>query len=309
MEKNTNPKTLETINSEFEAGISDSNLDLTAVFESKRINLSKKFDDLKFTDDFMFCTTLINNPELCKELAELIIGKKISRIITVRNQKEIRPTPDGKGVRFDVFLEGEDEICDIEMQNQVDMDILPKRARYYQSVMDVDDLTKGATYQKLKKSYILFICKDSPFKDKGLHKFTFKNLCVEDPTISLGDETEKIFLTPKGDAGDMSPEMEALMTYVADNKTASDFTRRLDEAIEAIKNGEGWRIEYMQLKEKLDMNYDAGLEEGEKKGIEKTKRETALVMLQKGKLSNQDIAEYTGLTISDVEKLAKNLKQ
>ena len=77
------------------------------------------------------------------------------------------------------------------------------------------------------------------------------------------------------------------------------------EAIEAIKNGEGWRIEYMQLKEKLDMNYDAGLEEGEKKGIEKT----ALVMLQKGKLSNQDIAEYTGLTISDVEKLAKNLKQ
>ena len=55
--------------------------------------------------------------------------------------------------------------------------------------------------------------------------------------FSLGDETEKIFLTPKGDVGDLSPEMEALMTYVADNKTASDFTRRLDEAVEAIKNG------------------------------------------------------------------------
>ena len=99
------------------------------------------------------------------------------------------------------------------------------------------------------------------------------------------------------------------MTYVADNKTASDFTRRLDEAIEAIKNGEGWRIEYMQLKEKLDMNYDAGLEDGRKEGKKEGIEETALVMLQKSELSHQQIAEYTGLTVSEVEKLAKDLKQ
>ena len=31
----------------------------------------KKFEDLTFTDDFMFCKTM-QNPKLCKKLIELI---------------------------------------------------------------------------------------------------------------------------------------------------------------------------------------------------------------------------------------------
>ena len=75
----------------------------TENFEQEAVNVfSKDFDDLDFTDDFMFCNTLVNNPELCKELAELIIGRKISKIIKVQDQHAIRVTSDGKGVRFDV---------------------------------------------------------------------------------------------------------------------------------------------------------------------------------------------------------------
>lgn len=39
----------------------------------------KKYEDLDFTDDFMFCKVLTSNPELCKELLELIIGRKVGR--------------------------------------------------------------------------------------------------------------------------------------------------------------------------------------------------------------------------------------
>jgi len=31
-------------------------------------------------DDFMFCKVMQNNPDLCKHLIELIIGKKITLI-------------------------------------------------------------------------------------------------------------------------------------------------------------------------------------------------------------------------------------
>ena len=204
-------------------------------------------------------------------------------------------------------LEGEDEICDIEMQNDMDREELPKRSRYYQSAIDVDKLIKGDDYKKLKKSYILFICKEKPFKDKELHKFTFRNICVQDPYLELGDETEKIFLTPKGKADDISKEVRDFMEYVADNKATSDFAKRLDDAVEAIKRGEGWRIEYMQLKEKMDKQYNAGheagieegirqgVEQGIEQGVEKTIQTYITNSTEEGK-NREDI-------ISELEKL------
>lgn len=42
-------------------------------------NTVKKYEELTFTDDFMFCKVMQNNPDLCKHLIELIIGKKITK--------------------------------------------------------------------------------------------------------------------------------------------------------------------------------------------------------------------------------------
>lgn len=75
------------------------------------------YRELKFSDDFMFCKVLQNEPELCKELVELIIDRKIGRIITDESQQSIKITADGKGVRLDVYLEDDkDTVYDIEMQ-------------------------------------------------------------------------------------------------------------------------------------------------------------------------------------------------
>lgn len=240
--------------------------------EGSRSHL-KRFEDLTFTDDFMFCKTLTENPDLCKELAELIIGRNIARIVSVHQQKAVEILPDGRGVRFDVCLEGEEEICDIEMQNDVDKKVLPKRSRYYQSAVDIENLVRSEDYTKLKKSYILFLCKEMPFKGKALHKFTFKNICLEDPDLELGDETYKIFMTPAGTADDISKEMKGLMSYLADNKAETDFAEKLENAVKAIKKGEGWRIEYMQLKEKMDAQYEAGREEGREEERENADRD------------------------------------
>ena len=43
----------------------------------------KKFEDLDFTDDFMFCRVLEYHPEICRELAELITGRKVTKIVSV----------------------------------------------------------------------------------------------------------------------------------------------------------------------------------------------------------------------------------
>ena len=37
--------------------------------------MAKRYEELTFTDDFMFCKVLQNNPDICKELTELILEK------------------------------------------------------------------------------------------------------------------------------------------------------------------------------------------------------------------------------------------
>ena len=55
----------------------------------------KEYDELQFTDDFLFCKVLENNEDLCKELLELILGKKIRKINYLAKQKVIDITSDG----------------------------------------------------------------------------------------------------------------------------------------------------------------------------------------------------------------------
>ena len=155
----------------------------------------KEYDELLFTDDFLFCKVLENNEDLCKELLELILGKKIRRINYLAKQKVIDITSDGKGVRLDVYLEDdENTVFDIEMQTTTSR-YLPKRTRYYQGMIDLNLIEKGADYKELKKSYIIFICMKNPFKQKELHLYTFENRCNENMNIFLGDESTKVILT------------------------------------------------------------------------------------------------------------------
>ena len=57
------------------------------------------------------------------------------------------------------------------------------------------------------------ICTFDPF-GKGRHKYTFRNLCVEDNNIELGDETDKVFLNTSGTIVDVDDEMLEFLSYI-----------------------------------------------------------------------------------------------
>lgn len=178
----------------------------------------KKYEELTFTDDFMFCKILTNNPELCHELLELILGRKVGAFTRLDRQKPIEITADGKGVRFDVYSEDDSNtVYDCEMQT-TDNRNLPKRTRYYQGMIDLSLIERGADYNKLKRSYIIFICPFDEFK-LGLHKYTFQNRCNEQPELVLGDDSTKIFLCAGGDANDVSDDMKEFLEWLTTGKT------------------------------------------------------------------------------------------
>ena len=142
------------------------------------MDYTKEYDKLRITDDFMFAKVM-RNQKLCKKLLEVILNVKIDKIEYCEEQKTIDITKDAKSIRLDVYVrDGRDTIYNVEMQT-VDTKNLPKRSRYYQGLIDLNLIEKGEVYNKLNKSYVIFICMSDVFK-KGRHIYTFENICIEE---------------------------------------------------------------------------------------------------------------------------------
>ena len=52
---------------------------------------------------------------------------------------------------------------------------LQKRTRYYQGLIDIDLIDKGAAYDKLNPTYIIFICTFDPY-GRNRNMYTFRRM-------------------------------------------------------------------------------------------------------------------------------------
>ena len=264
--------------------------------------MSKKFEELEFKDDFMF-GVIMRNPKYCKPFLETVLGIKISHIKYPKLQETIDLSLDAKGVRLDVYVEdGKGTVYNVEMQAAASHSI-PKRMRYYQGMIDLNILEKGDSYKSLKRSFVIFICTFDLF-GRGRHIYTFENRCIQDFELSFGDETTKIVLNTKGIIDDVSPEMKRLLNFIDGQEADDEFTKELEKEVKAVRDNEKWRLEYMTLQ----MSYQEKFEQGVEYGVEQEKTETALRMLEKGKLSVNEIAMYSGLTFEQVQELNRERK-
>lgn len=204
----------------------------------------KEYNELDFTDDFMFCMILENNLELCKELLELILDIKIKKVELADSQKRIELTYDGKGVRLDVYVnDSENTVYDIEMQTTKQNE-LPKRTRYYQGMIDLNSIQKGMDYSELKKTYVIFICLKDVF-GKNLPIYTFNSICEQDHSIRLGDEATKVILNAEGSREGLSENMCRFLDYLIGKKATDSFTQKLQDAVDSAIAKKEWEVQYM----------------------------------------------------------------
>ena len=64
----------------------------------------KRFEDLKYSDDFMFGKVMEDN-ELCRDVLECLLQRPVGELTELQTQKEFRYTSDGKPMRLDVYNE------------------------------------------------------------------------------------------------------------------------------------------------------------------------------------------------------------
>ena len=100
-----------------------------------------------------------------------------------------------------------------------------KRTRYYQSMIDMDSLLKGAVYSELKESYVIFICTSDPF-ESGLPVYTFERKCREDAGVELKDETHHLIFNASAYEQENDPELRDFLSFVRNNTAGSELHRQ-----------------------------------------------------------------------------------
>ena len=233
----------------------------------------KPFEELTLADRFIFYKVM-QDLELCKRLLEIILNVEIERIEYPEGEKTIEVKNDAKGIRLDIYVKDEKAtVYSVEMQAAHKTN-LPQRSRYYQNLIDVNLLGRGEDYRTLNRSFVIFICMEDIFH-KGRHIYTFENRCREEPELSLGDRTVKIFLNPYSEMDDVTPELRNFLRYLADGIATDEYTRKVDAAVETAKNDPRLMVEYMSYyaeqadrRAEREESHAEGLEEGIEKGIE-----------------------------------------
>ena len=135
--------------------------------------------------------------------------------------------------------------------------------RYYSGAIDQTILEKGVSYNSLSETVILFITRFDPF-GKDFIRYSFRNLCLEDRELELGDGSTKIVLNAMGTRGDVSGELKGFLGLVAGKLPIIEgsFAERVQEQVLIARSNSEWRRQYMEWRMTLLNEREKGREEG-----------------------------------------------
>ena len=276
----------------------------------------KPWEDLTITDDFMFCKVM-SDPDICKELLEILLHIKIERLEFQETQKSFKLTSESRGIRLDVYVKDSNRVFDIELQTTNERN-LELRTRYYQGVMDISELEKGEFFSNMKESYIIFICMFDPF-GADMPIYTVKQTFEENEKLIFDDKTHKIFYNVNAfEKLSNDVETKAFLEYLCKHQSTTKFTQSLETAVYRNRNNQNWRQDYMTLaydmhmvaKEAAEKAFENGFSAGEERGrnegislgITQAKLETAKNALSMN-LTLEQVSSLTGLSVEEIEKL------
>ena len=268
----------------------------------------KSFDELTIQDNFIFQKVMLKK-SICKSVLERLLDISIKDIVYIQEEKTLDVSLETKSIRLDVYVNDDSgTVFNIEMQTSKDMEELVKRTRFYQSILDMYHLQKGQKYMTLNDSYIIFIC-TFPVFIGNLHKYTFKNVCMEEHDILLNDGATKLFLSTKGKMDDISKPLQRFLDYVDGHAASDELLREIESAVDEAKHCETWREEYSMLSMDHYTYWKEGVAEGIEQGIAqgtaKAKTDLVVQMLKK-QMPLDMIIEFTDFTAEEITEIGKS---
>ncbi len=259
--------------------------------EKKRESIMKPLEEMDLIDDFLFTEVMTdeeNGQKACRIILETVLKRKLGEI-RLEYQKVIPGVSESShGIRLDTFIRelpgGDDNsipgisIYDIEPDKRsVKKDSLPKRARYYGDLVDVQLLETSVDYEKLPEQVTIFILSYDPF-GKGSMYYEARTMLITHPDTAYNDGVRRIFLYADGNLPEESAEddrkIQKLLKYIArstDDNISDESTVELDRIVRNTKSKKEVGVKYMKSWER-EKELIEDVREEERKNTEAERR-------------------------------------
>jgi len=237
----------------------------------------KPLEELTMMDSFLFeaATEDVENAKIiAKSIIERTTGRKVNNLV-IQAQKQLKGINTNKhGIRMDVYTTETNEnncstcVYDIEPNNYYEKD-LPRRNRFYQSLIDSKLLPTDTPFSQLPDVFSIWILPYDPFGDNRM-LYTVKNMVEENNQIVYNDGVTKIFIYTKGTVGG-SQKLKDLLTFL-ENSTPTyavdEELMAIQKIIDTVKCDSETRKRYMGIMGVIDYERRDAFEAGEKLGIQ-----------------------------------------
>ena len=270
---------------------------------------------------------LANNTPCVEEMLRVILGRDDLVVIASQTQKMYQGFR--RSIIIDVYAEdSEGTRYNIEIQ-QSNEGAGPRRLRFHSALIDAYSLEKGQEFEELPECYVIFITLNDvlglgktmytihkyidgelePFDD-GLH-YIYINASAEDD----GTELWKLIHDLRcADPDEMYfPRLAARVKFLKEDEEGipmiyDDVLEEVRQKAEAKAEKRGMKIG--RAEGRVEGRAEGILEgraEGEARGEKKAQESIALKFLELGKLTLEEIANCSGLSLAKVRSLKKRL--
>lgn len=122
-----------------------------------------------FNND-VYCTLFFKKNRKCVRLILRILMKKPDLEVVSMRTQEPKSNPGRRSLRMDIVArDADNRLYNIEVQSD-SRGASVRRARFHADLMDADSLPRGANYEELPETYVIFITKDDMFGEgKGIY--------------------------------------------------------------------------------------------------------------------------------------------
>ncbi|MCD7778620.1 MAG: Rpn family recombination-promoting nuclease/putative transposase [Clostridiales bacterium] len=307
-------------------------------FEKMRKQSLERLKLLRPIDDIFFRCLFKDNIPLTEMVLKIILEKEDIKVISAKTQFDLANLY-GKSAMLDaVAVDSNGKTYNIEVQKQRE-GAAPKRARYNSSLLDIHGLKSGGEYSDLPETYIIFLTEKDVIGD-NLPIYHIDR-CILETNKLFGDESHIIYVNGENksdtelgrlmqdftsaDYESMHYEMLAKeVNFLKNNeRSASSMCDIMEKALQEAREEARKEAKEEARRETEEMAYRVYKAEKAKETAEKaketaekaketaekatreSKRLTIKRLLDKNKMSYEEIAEVVSATLAEVEEIAR----
>ena len=254
----------------------------------------ERLKSLRYMDDDFMSVCLADNFEGVELILQIVLGREDIKVKSVRTQEPLKNLQ-GRSAVLDVHaIDSTDKEFDVEIQRS-DAGAGAKRARHNSSLLDAHILKPGDDTENIPDSYVIFITENDVMKGNQPIYPVERYVTIGENKVLFGDGSHIIYVNGNYRGND---EIGKLMYDFSCTNPDDMNYETLAKKARYFKQDEKGVAAMCKIME--DMRNEAELN--------KAKR-MAIRMIKAGKMSLEDIADYTELSLDTIKELASQSMQ